>query len=110
MEQATVTVRGPGGAEETLQMSLDEAAQVHTVGWQPQKAGLYGLEVRTSATTPDGFPVERSAFLVIEAQPGAGLTTRSALLLLGFCALLAVLIAVGFMALRRRRALRQAVK
>jgi len=103
IQQASVLVRAPDGSSETLDLVSADASQAWQASWQPDQAGLYGLEVRASATTPDGFPLERSAFLVVEAQPGADLTTRSALLLLALVALLATLIVVVVVKRIRRR-------
>jgi pimeloyl-ACP methyl ester carboxylesterase len=101
--QAAVVVRAPDGGVETLAMNTQEDGQVVTADWQPGQAGLYGLEVRTSGTTPDGFAVERSAFLVIEAQAGTELTRRSAILV-GAGGVLGVLLVGGaVIGLARRR-------
>lgn len=103
IQTATVLVRSPGGETETLDLQTMQGSQAWQISWQPRQAGLYGLEVRVSATTPDGFPLERTAFLVVEAQPGSELTTRSALLLLGLGGLLLVLIVLMLIILRRRK-------
>jgi pimeloyl-ACP methyl ester carboxylesterase len=103
IQMASVLLRLPDGSSETLELAGAQASEAWQASWKPDQAGLYGLEVLASATTPDGFPLERSAFLVVEVQPGADLTTRSALLLLALVALLLVLMLVLLLWLRRRK-------
>jgi hypothetical protein len=35
--------------------------------WQPQAAGVYGIDVNVSAILPDGTVAQRSSYLAVEA-------------------------------------------
>lgn len=65
--QAQVQVTGPDGAAETLALAVTGSR--FDGEWRPSSAGLYRLDAVVTAQTPDGTPVERTAFLVVEAQP-----------------------------------------
>jgi hypothetical protein len=60
-----------------------------------------------NASRGDGATIERAAFLAVEAQPKAGLSRRSLLLLGGvggtLCAGIPALLALGLLRRRRKR-------
>lgn len=60
------TIRQPNGSAETL--SLTGSAEKQTV-WQPTQPGTYGVDVIARGFTPNGTPIERTAFLAFEVQP-----------------------------------------
>ena len=69
IDLAQAVVRGPDGAAETV--ALAPAGAQAAGQWRPATAGLYSIDVVISGRAPDGTPVERSAFLAVEAQPPA---------------------------------------
>jgi hypothetical protein len=106
--QAQLMVRGPDGQAETLPL---EASGNELAGeWRPEAAGLYQLDMVVEAQTPDGTAVERTAFLVVEAQP-APTPVRTALATAAIvggvlCLVLVMLLGplwLGWRLVRRRR-------
>jgi hypothetical protein len=68
VEQAQALVRAPDGGVETVQ--LVPSGEQYQATWSSDKAGLYGIDVSITGRSPDGQPVERAAFLVVQVQPG----------------------------------------
>lgn len=68
VHKAQAVIRAGDGQTETVPLTLSEGRL--TGVWQPRKAGIYGIDVVVEATMPDGVPIKRSAFLVLEVQPG----------------------------------------
>ncbi|HEY6072092.1 MAG TPA: hypothetical protein VIV15_01585, partial [Anaerolineales bacterium] len=64
--QAQVQVRGPDGSEQTLDMP---ASLQPSIAWTPKSPGVYGIDMVITGRAPDGKPIERTAFLTVEAQP-----------------------------------------
>jgi hypothetical protein len=109
LTQAHLLVRGPDGRAETL--PLEVTGSDFAGEWQPESAGLYQLDIVVAAQTPDGTPVERTAFLVVEAQPEPTpvRTTLATAAIMGgvLCLLLAIVVGplwLGWRLIRRRRA------
>ena len=68
IETAEALVRAPDGS--TQLVTLTPSGDSRTASWIPQAAGLYGINLRVAASSPEGIPVDRVAFLTVEAQPG----------------------------------------
>ncbi len=66
IQQAQVLVRGPDGGEETVDMP---AGMQPSIAWTPKSPGVYGIDMVITGQAPDGKPIERTAFLTVEAQP-----------------------------------------
>ncbi len=101
IRQGQVLIRRPDGGQETLEM---QAGMQSINTWTPPSPGTYGIDLVVTGQAPDGTPIERTAFLAIEAQPAAGTdkaATNLALLIGGVVLLLALLI---FLLLRLIRA------
>jgi hypothetical protein len=106
--QAQALIWHPDGEAERL--ALNVTGSGFTGEWQPDGVGVYQLDIVVSAQTPDGTPVERTAFLAIQAQPRptpvrAGLAVAA---LVGgvLCLLLAIVLGplwLGWRLVRRRR-------
>ncbi len=107
LDQAQAVVRGPDGAAQTVRLTT--AGAQATGPWRPAATGLFSIDLLVSGRTPDGTPVERSAFLAVEARPPAQ-PARTAVVVVALCvgvAGVAGLAGVGVLALvwrRRRRA------
>jgi hypothetical protein len=65
LESAQVVLRHPDGVSETIPFT----ASGISIGaeWQPQAAGVYGIDVNVSAILPDGTVAQRSSYLAVEA-------------------------------------------
>jgi hypothetical protein len=108
IDQAVARVTGPDGRVETVTLAV--TGDSFEGEWAPASAGLYGLDLSVTAQTPDGTPVERTAFLAIEAQPRPNVV-RSGLALAAIvggvlCVLVLVLVGsvlLGLRLLRGRR-------
>lgn len=75
LDDAHAEIRNPDGSMDTVALGItDGQAQA---SWKPEAAGLYGVDLRVTGLTPDGTPVERTAFLAVETEPGEGLTRRT---------------------------------
>jgi pimeloyl-ACP methyl ester carboxylesterase len=68
IHSAEALVRAPDGSIQTVKLS--SSGDSSTAAWTPKQAGLYGIDLQVSASSPDGIPVDRIAFLTVEAQPG----------------------------------------
>jgi pimeloyl-ACP methyl ester carboxylesterase len=67
IRDATARVRYPNGT--TQNILLASAGIEWRASWMPDLPGLYGIDVFVNGEAPDGSPIERSAFLSVEAQP-----------------------------------------
>jgi len=88
IQSAEALVRAPDGSTQTV--ALTASGDSFTSSWNPQAAGLYGIDLHVTASSPDGIPVDRTAFLTVEAQPETGSPGISSTLLLGSLAFLVV--------------------
>jgi hypothetical protein len=102
LEEAQAEIRGPDGSLEALPLRISAGQAV--ADWKPRAPGLYGVTLRVAGLTAEGAPVERTAFLSVEAQPLESLTglawglSAAAILAAG------LLSAVGLRKWRRARA------
>ena len=64
---ATALVRHPDGTTETVPLANEGESQRAT--WAAPRPGLYAIDLAVRGRGPDGAPVERVAFLAVEAQP-----------------------------------------
>ncbi len=69
IRQAQALIRGPDGKVETIALTGNGADRTEV--WTPQAPGLYGIDVTALATSPDGMPIDRTAFLSADVQPPA---------------------------------------
>jgi hypothetical protein len=108
--RAQALVRQPDGTIQTVDFTPGQAVSAE---WQAEVPGSHGIDLVVTGKAPDGSPVERTAFLSVEVQPGAQqvnekrlfalmLTAGSCLLLLG----LVVIAVLAFWLRRRSRAAR----
>jgi len=96
-----VLIRHPDGKVETLDMGA--AIQVSAT-WEPQKPGIYGVDIEVSGQAPDGSPVLRTSFLTLETQPNPTReqVTRNLLAVIGGVLLALVLVIYLIVRLVRR--------
>jgi hypothetical protein len=73
IQSADALVRAPDGSAEIVKLAA--SGDSRTAIWSPKAAGLYGIDMHVTAVSPDNIPVDRVAFLTVEAQPKAGSTT-----------------------------------
>ncbi|MGI9147210.1 MAG: esterase/lipase family protein [Chloroflexota bacterium] len=62
---ATVWLRGDKNTSDMLPVSVQHDSIESE--WRPEAAGVYGLDLLVEGVLPDGTPLERSAFLSVEA-------------------------------------------
>ena len=101
IDRAQALIRKPDGSSETLDFTPASGAQPTQLEFTPAQSGLYGIQISASGVSPDDFLVERSTFLVIEAQPPRARTYTSAVLMGGGLAALLIVMVAG---VRWRRA------
>lgn len=41
------------------------------MAWKPAASGVYGINIQVRGSAPGGAPLEREAFLSVQAQPAA---------------------------------------
>jgi pimeloyl-ACP methyl ester carboxylesterase len=70
VERAAAVVQPLDGSLQVVELIAQ--GDIFTGSFTAEKPGLYAIEVEASGRLPDGTPVERIAFLVVEAQPEAG--------------------------------------
>ena len=108
IEQAQAVVRLPDGATQEITLAASGGQVSGT--WLAGQPGLNYVQINVSGRTAEDFPVDRSAFLVIETQPDQGQTKRSFALLTGTIGTTCIgALALGWMVIylfrrRRRRA------
>jgi len=95
IQSAEALVRMPDGNTQTVAITPNGGSL--TASWTPQTAGLYGIDLHVSASSPDGIPVDRTAFLTVEAQPttGGSVQKPSTLMLGGLILLVVTMCAAG---------------
>ena len=67
IRDATARIRFPDGASRNVALAF--VGNEWQASWIPTTTGLYGIDVIVNGNAPDGLPIERSAFLSVEAQP-----------------------------------------
>lgn len=96
---AQASVRYPNG--KIINLPLSANGGEWQANWSPAGPGLYGIDVVMNGKAPDGTPIERSAFLSVEAQPTSEqISVARFLLVAGVVFLFVILIA--WILLRRR--------
>lgn len=107
INQAEARITGPEGQAETVALAVTGSRFAGE--WSPASPGLYQLDLIVTAQTPDGTPIERMAFLAVEAQPRQNpMRTGLALAAIAGALLCGLLLLVGgpvglALWLRRRR-------
>lgn len=109
IQSGEVQIQFPDGKKEIIPLEIDPDGAGLT--WKPEIPGIYGLDLRTTAITQEGVQIERTAFLVVEAQPQSGLSAKFQQFFLPLLAISVIgLIGLGLMAFglviwvfRRRR-------
>ena len=107
VREAKAVVHYPDGKAEAIPLAPSGSDWKAT--WQPTTPGVYGINIQLVGSAPDGSPLEREAFLSVQAQPSAeqAATTRrwlgigAAVILIG---LVAVFVLVVTRRVRRRHA------
>ncbi len=102
LEDVQATIRAPDGSVEKL--ALEGSATQPLADWKPEMPGLYGIDILVHAQSPDGSPLERSAYLAVEAQPAQNLSKARLTLavIAGLLVFFIVLLFAGFALLVRR--------
>jgi pimeloyl-ACP methyl ester carboxylesterase len=101
LQSAQVGIRSPDGRLQTIDLAV--AGTQASFDYTPAAPGLYGLDVRASATGPDGTPVERGVFLAMEAQPVGNFAGRDLIVLAAGLVGIACLAGLIFLRWRRLR-------
>ena len=103
--QAEARITGPEGQAETVALAVTGSR--FSGEWAPASPGLHQVDLVVTAQTPDGTPIERTAFLAVEAEPrqnpmrtGLTLAAIAGALL---CGLMLIVVAPVWLALRLRR-------
>jgi len=114
LASAQVKLIKPDGSVQNLDMNIPAGAASQnlaingnraTLTIRPDQVGIYGIEVNITAKTPDGFNIDRGAFLTFEAQPTKRIITVNRLVAFGgFVLLIAIIRAM--IARRRWRNIR----
>jgi hypothetical protein len=100
LHSAVASIQRPDGSTDTLTLEVDGSQSEVEVRAGP--AGLYGVDLLVTGSTPDGTLVERSVFLAFEVQPdtGRGLPAAG---WIGAALGLTLLAAITVLVIRRRR-------
>jgi hypothetical protein len=69
IREAQALVRSPDG--KLGMISLAPSGDEWQVAWKPAASGVYGINIQVRGSAPDGAPLERKAFLSVQAQPAA---------------------------------------
>jgi len=104
ISQAKAIVRFSDGSLQTIALGQVSDTNDAQATWNPTQSGLYGIEINASGLAPDGFTIDRTAFLTVEVQPRPLRTTMGVLILVGVLALV-LLVLVGLIITLRRRKL-----
>jgi hypothetical protein len=96
---AQASVRYPNGEIKNLPLSANGGEW--QASWSPAGPGLYGIDVVLSGKAPDGTPIERSAFLSVEAQPTSEQISVTRFALIAGVAFLFVIL-ITWILMRRR--------
>lgn len=67
LHSAEASLRRPDGSSQVVELTLDGPQAATQLS--PDQAGAYGVDLLVTGSTPDGFPIERSAYLAFEVQP-----------------------------------------
>jgi len=102
IDQAQALIRSSDNTLQTVDMEQIADSNDVQVKWIPSQPGLYGIEIRVNAKAPDGFPIERTAFLNIEAQPHTQRTVMGILSVIGVVVFVGAVI-VGLIWLMKRK-------
>ena len=90
IRQGQILVRHADGSVETLDM---QPGTESVNRWTPQAPGVYGIDIAVTGQGPDGTPIERTAFLAVEAQPQSETaSTNLVLVIAGIVLMLALLV------------------
>jgi hypothetical protein len=99
---AQASVRFPNGEIKNLPLSAN--GEEWQASWSPGVPGLFGIDIVMNGKAPDGTPIERSAFLAVEAQPTPEQISVARLALIGGIASLLVITIAWIWLGRRNRA------
>jgi pimeloyl-ACP methyl ester carboxylesterase len=100
-ERVTARIQPAEGEGQTLELAAQ--GEAFSASWAPERSGLHSIEVAYQGRLPDGMPVQRVAFLVIDAQPEQGGQIEPLLLGVGAILILGLAGVTGmFLRLRRR--------
>jgi pimeloyl-ACP methyl ester carboxylesterase len=67
VQDAVAYIRLPDGGLESLPLLAQDGR--YQASWEPPGPGLYGIDVYMAGLSPEGSPVERTAFMAMEVQP-----------------------------------------
>ncbi len=102
VELAEAVIRTPDGSVQKLQLSL--SGDRYQTTWRPSSPGLYAIDLRVQGTSIDSSPVERTAFLSVEAQPASDqVRTIASLIGVAVVALGIVILGIGMVVWLVRR-------
>src|SRR5690606_28693020 len=94
--EVTVVVTAPDGAQWSRPMQ--RVGDRWTTEWQPQRAGVHGIDVVAVGTSLAGLAVERMVALAVEARDASPGSLRVRTLVVA----VAALIGVGLLVMSRR--------
>ena len=104
INQSQAIIRFSDGTLQTIALAQAPDAKGVQATWVPTQSGLYGIEISASGQAPDGFTIERTAFLTVEVQPRPQRAIIGILVLVGGLALVLLLILRLVTRLRRSKA------
>ena len=102
INQAQAIIRSADGTAQIINMEQASDSNGVQTTWQPAQPGLYGIEININGSAPDGYTIERTAFLTVEVQPDSQRTVIGVLIVVGALALVTLVI-VGLMKVLRRK-------
>jgi pimeloyl-ACP methyl ester carboxylesterase len=100
---AQALIHAPDGKTNTIDLAIN-GAQAGT-SWKPDTPGIYGIDIRVTGNGLANMPVERTAFLSLEVQPRAGVSSGKIFFLAAIlvaCFILFVIILAGILIWRRK--------
>ncbi|HEX8684099.1 MAG TPA: alpha/beta fold hydrolase [Ardenticatenaceae bacterium] len=67
MTEANASIRSPDGTVQSVPLTGEGDERQAT--WTPTAPGLHAVDIVVTGAAPDGQPIERTAFLVVDVQP-----------------------------------------
>ena len=102
LTSAQARLTKPDGSVETVEMQMQ--ANTAALTFQPDQAGIYGIEVSVTSKTSDGFDIDRAVNVAVEVQPSEqSVALKNYLLALALALAIALLLRGLFRLLTRKR-------
>ena len=103
IKQAQAIIRSAGSSQQTIDMGQAADSNGVQATWKTNQPGLYSIEISLNGLAPDGFSIERTAFLTVEVQPRSQQSIFGVLAVMGAMALVVLVIVVLITRIRRRK-------